>query len=112
MVLIKELESVIEKCKSRSKKKSQKKEALTKDMYDTIGVILRNSAYFDFDPIDEEQGTYMISINVAGKEILQVNTKKEGDNIVYDSYEIDEGGLKAMVEFVENKAQELSNEGK
>jgi len=106
MALIDELKLTIESCKS----KKEFKEALTKELYDKIGIILRESAYFDFDPIDEEQGTYMISINVAGKEIIQINTKKDGENIVYDSYEIDEGGLKAMIEFIENKAKELSKE--
>jgi len=109
MANAKRLLALVERCKSRKKKV---KEALTQDLYDKMGIILRESSYFDFDPIDEEQGTYMVAINVAGKEILQVNTKlDENGNIVFDSYEVDEGGLKAMVEFIENKAKELQSGG-
>jgi len=106
MALVHELKMLLERCKQ-----SSKEEALTRDLYDKIGLILREATYIDFDPLDEEKGTYMVSINIAGKEIMQINTKlDENGNVVFDNYEVDEGGIRALIEFIENKAHELQNQ--
>jgi len=80
-------------------------EQFAKEVKERIGLILRNASFFDFSPVDAEEGVFTLIISVAGKPFFKVVTKLSEDKnkLMPDKWEVDEVALKAMLEWLDDK---------
>ena len=77
-----------------------------------IGALLKNSSYLGVRVIDSKKGLYSVKIAIANNEILEIFTKKEGNKVVYDKTQLDETGIKAFIEWFNDKLKDVLEGGK
>ena len=76
-----------------------------------IGALLKNAAYLGVRVIDKEKDLYAVKISVAGNDIVEIFTKREGNKVVFDKAELDETGIKAFIEWFNEKLKDVLKGG-
>ncbi|RLE64929.1 MAG: hypothetical protein DRJ47_06540 [Thermoprotei archaeon] len=76
-----------------------------------IGALLKNAAYLGVRVIDKEKDLYAVKISIAGNDIVEIFTKREGNKVVFDKAELDETGIKAFIEWFNEKLKDVLKGG-